>query len=226
MEIHWDGKTFKQATGKKEERFAVYAGPPPKLLGTPKIADGTGQTQYCSVMNLVDKWQLKASVVALVYDTTSANSGAYNGAAILIKKQIGRSLLECRHHIPELFIKELVELTLFFFGGHIKRGFRIRYASSDHHARWMSNAIYYTKIFLLPRTFELTDEEARKVERMAEYICLFYAKYFLQSAITSAAPANDLHFFYLMRKFKSIDLEVQRKSSSLLKDTLDTYLRS
>ena len=58
-------------------------------------------------MNLVDKWQLKASVVALVYDTTSANSGAYTGAAILIEKQIGRSLLrlECRHHIPELFIK-------------------------------------------------------------------------------------------------------------------------
>ena len=71
----------------------------------------------------------------------------------------------------------------------------------------MSKAIYYTKIFLLPRTFELTNEEARKVERMAEYICLFYAKYFLQSAITSAAPANDLHFFYLMRKFKLIDLE-------------------
>ena len=77
------------------------------MLGTPKVADRTGQTQCCSVMNLVDKWQLKASVVALVYDTTFANSGAYNGAAILIEKQIGRSLLrlECRHHIPELFIK-------------------------------------------------------------------------------------------------------------------------
>ena len=110
LEIHWDGKTFKQASGKKEERLAVHAGPPPKLLGTPKIADGTGQTQCCSVMNLekkVDKWQLKASVVALVYDTTSANSEAYNGAAILIEKQIVRSLLrlECRHHIPELFVK-------------------------------------------------------------------------------------------------------------------------
>ena len=74
MEIHCDGKTFKQVTGKKEERLAVYTGPPPKLLGAPKIADGTGQTQCCSVMNLVDKWQLKASVVALVCDTTSANS--------------------------------------------------------------------------------------------------------------------------------------------------------
>ena len=55
LENHWDGKTFKQATGKKEERFAVYAGPPPKLLGTTKINDGTGQTQSFSVMNLVDK---------------------------------------------------------------------------------------------------------------------------------------------------------------------------
>ena len=67
----------------------------------------------------------------------------------------------------------------------------------------MSKAIYYTKIFLPSRIFELTDEEARKVERMAEYICLFYANYFLHSA----APAYYLHFFYLMRKFKSIDLE-------------------
>ena len=58
-------------------------------------------------MNLVDKWQLKASVIALDYDTTSANSGAFNGATILIEKQIGCSLLrlECRHHIAELFIK-------------------------------------------------------------------------------------------------------------------------
>ena len=77
LEIYWDEKTFKQATVKNEERLAVYAGPPPKLLGTPKIADGTGQTQICSVMNLVDKWQLKTPVVVLVYDTTSANSGAY-----------------------------------------------------------------------------------------------------------------------------------------------------
>ena len=114
--------------------------------------------------------------------------------------------LERKIFPPEDYHK-LVELILFFFGGHIKRGFCICYAGSDHHARWMSKAIYYTKIFLLSRTFELTDEEARKVERMAEYICLFYAKYFLQSAITSAAPANDLHFFYLMRKFKSINLK-------------------
>ena len=142
--------------------------------------------------------------------------------------EVKKWAIDCleRKTFPREDYRELVELTLFFFGGHIKRGFRIRYAGSDHHARWVSKAIYYTKIFLLSRTFELTDKEARKVEKMAEYICLFYAKYFLQSAFTSAAPANDLHFFYLMRKFKSIDLKVQRKPLSLLKDTLDTYLRS
>ena len=87
-----------------------------------------------------------------------------------------------RKTFPREDYLELVELTLFFFGGHIKRGLRIWYAGSDHHARWMSKVIYYTKIFLLSRTFELTDEEARKVERMAEYICLFYAKYFPQTS--------------------------------------------
>ena len=99
----------------KEEQLAVYAGPPHKLLGTPKIADGTGLTQCCSM-----------------------------------------------------------ELILFFFCVHIKRGFRIWYAGPDHHPQSMSKAIYYPKIFLLSHTFKLYNEEAKKVKRMSKSICLFY----------------------------------------------------
>jgi hypothetical protein len=39
---------------------------------------------------------------------------------------------------------------------------------------------------------------------MAVYIGLFYGKYFLQTALTAAAAANDLQLFYLMKPFSVI----------------------
>ena len=35
--LHWDSKLLRLITGKKEDRLAVYASQPPKLLGIPSI---------------------------------------------------------------------------------------------------------------------------------------------------------------------------------------------
>jgi hypothetical protein len=286
--LHWDSKLFKLITGKKEDRLAVYASQPPKLLGIPSIESSTGRNQMEAVVSLVEKWSLTECIVALIYDTTASNSGEWNGAAILIEKRLNRAVLrcECRHHVAELHIKhtfkvvfgenkaptiklfqrlkedfdnvdkdeeqlkvwhwpenqddflfkqalevkiwvtncidkntfpredyrELCELILFYLGGSIPRGFFIRRPGADHHARFMSKAIYILKIYLLSGSFEMTPTELKQVERMAVYIGLFYGKYFLQSALTAAAPANDLHFFYLMKKFSVIDPEAAKET--------------
>ncbi|KZS10538.1 Cc8K15.2-like protein [Daphnia magna] len=267
--LHWDSKLFKLITGKKEDRLAVYASQPPKLLGIPSIESSTGRNQMEAVVSLVE-------------------NGEWNGAAILIEKRLNRTVLrcECRHHVAELHIKhtfkvvfgenkaptiklfqrlkedfdnvdkdeeqlklwhwpenqddflfkqalevkiwvtkciekntfpredyrELCELILFYLAGSIPRGFFIRRPGADHHARFMSKAIYILKIYLLSGSFEMTPTELKQVERMAVYIGLFYGNYFLQSALTAAAAANDLHFFYLMKQFSVIDPEAAKET--------------
>ena len=48
-------------------------------------------------------------MIALVYDTTSSNTGHKAGAVTLIEKQLGRTILKlpCRRHIHELHIKHV-----------------------------------------------------------------------------------------------------------------------
>ncbi|KZS10514.1 Cc8K15.2-like protein [Daphnia magna] len=111
--LHWDSKLFKLITGKKEDRLAVYASQPPKLLGIPSSESSTGRNQMKAVVSLVEKWSLTECIVALVYDTTASNSGKWIGAAILIEKKLNRAVLrcECRHHVAELHIKHTFKVV-------------------------------------------------------------------------------------------------------------------
>lgn len=59
-------------------------------------------------------------------------------------------------------------------------GFTIRRPVADHHARFMSKAIYYLKIYLMKMVFALYGTEENEVDRMAVYIAVYYGKYFLQ----------------------------------------------
>jgi hypothetical protein len=58
---------------------------------------------------MLDDWQLKQDVVALVFDTTASNTatGIRNGCASLIEKDLNHPLLwlACRHHMYEVHIK-------------------------------------------------------------------------------------------------------------------------
>ena len=69
----------------------------------------------------------------------------------------------------------------------------------------MSKAIYYIKNFLLQNLFPLYVAEITEVKCMALYIGVFYGKLFLQSSLTSSAPANDLRFFCAMNRYAAID---------------------
>ena len=124
---------------------------------------------------------------------------------------------------PREDYRELVELILFYLGGHVERGFFIRRPGADHHARFMSKAIYYLKMCILSNSFELNEKEKRQVTRMAIYIALFYGKCFLESSLTASAPANDLEFFHLMKQYSAIDKEAASESIKSIKRHL-SYL--
>lgn len=60
---------------------------------------------------LIQDWGVVESIVGIVFDTTSANTGVRQGACTLVESTLGHPLLwlACRHHVYELHIKHVCQ---------------------------------------------------------------------------------------------------------------------
>lgn len=113
--LHWDGKVtqFMDAQGHVyQDCNAVVISIPlsdekPQFIGAPVVTRGTGQLLARAALHCVNEWEARESIIGTVFDTTSANTGLHEGAAVHIENGLGHSLLwlACRHHIAELHIK-------------------------------------------------------------------------------------------------------------------------
>ena len=58
-------------------------------------------------MQMAKDWEIVDNIIGTCFDTTASNTGARQGAAILIESQLKRAILYlgCRHHHCELHIK-------------------------------------------------------------------------------------------------------------------------
>ena len=72
----------------------------------------------------------------------------------------------------------------------------IRRVGAIHHARFMAKAITLLKMSLLFTKYRdhFTGAEWRQVKQLAEFVALVYGRYFLQSALSAAAPRIDIQF--------------------------------
>ena len=115
---HWDGKLMKDVTGSLQEHESILVSGSPhytegKLLSVSKLVDednnptSTGEAQALAVLVQLNEWGVDKNVVALVFDTTSSNSGVRKGATVRLQKALDRPVffLACRHHVSELIIK-------------------------------------------------------------------------------------------------------------------------
>lgn len=113
---------------------------------------------------------------------------------------------ECvnQNTFPREDYRELLKSTLVFFTGDLagKHRFQFRKPGAQHHARFMSKAIYFLKIFMMSDRFELDDVEYSQVKKMAHFIALFYTKTFLRTRIACFAPINDFYFFKAILWYK------------------------
>ena len=113
---------------------------------------------------------------------------------------------------PREDYRELLELITHVLGGRIVRTsivnkeappraveFQMERPGAFHHARFMAKAIYFIKMFMLtPQLLQqglVTHFETTQIEKMSTFIILMYGQYFLQTALTAAAPRNDLEFW-------------------------------
>ena len=83
----------------------------------------------------------------------------------------------------------------------------------------MAKAIYIVKIFMLQHQIPrgvMSQQELRAVNRMAQFIILFYGKAFLQSAIPCAAPRLDLEFWRHVVKYQvwCFEIHIEHKICS------------
>jgi len=91
--IHWDGKSVKNVAGKtKTQEYCAVAITSPgvysegKLLGAMELANSTGRSQAEGVIAASEEWGATNSIRAMVFDTTSSNTGIKNGAATLLER--------------------------------------------------------------------------------------------------------------------------------------------
>lgn len=85
-----------------------------QLLGIPKIENGTGEVMAEAVFTALSNWNATNDIVAMSFDTTSSNSGQWNGAAVLLERKLNKNLLKlaCRHHIYEVVLRAVFEEKL------------------------------------------------------------------------------------------------------------------
>ena len=108
---------------------------------------------------------------------------------------------------PRNDYKEMLHLTIMYLGGNVPN-FTFKCPGPDHHARWMSKAIYFLKLALLSEKFHMKEKEKEEVRVMAEFVALFYVPSFLQSELGSRAPCNDLELIKNMKIYSRYNPEV------------------
>ena len=86
--------------------------------------------------------------------------------------------------------------------------FTMRQPGALHHARFMAKSIYLLKMYLLSDTFPMVRREKANVSRLAKFVFLLYGKYFLTTPLSTAAPRNDIEFWYDLQKYRAVDMEV------------------
>ena len=94
---HWDCKMLQDITGTSEqvERLLILMSgfQAERLLGVPKLPNGTGEATSNAVITMVHEWGIENHVKAMCFDTTASNTDIRSGACDVIETRLGKNLL-------------------------------------------------------------------------------------------------------------------------------------
>lgn len=103
---------------------------------------------------------------------------------------------------------EFLELALLFIGEKLpKKEGQVIFnpPGADHHARWMSKAIYCLKMFLFRFQFELTESELNGLRNVCIFIIKHYLENWFRCPIAAEAAYQDFNFLKTIMLDKSIN---------------------
>ena len=118
LSLHFDGKAVKEFTDgchRTQERIAIIVSSPtldsPQVLGVPAADSSKGVDQAAVVIDMIEEWNIKEKILAIVFDTTASNTGKYSGAVTLVEEDIGEACLwtACLRHVYEVHVKHASE---------------------------------------------------------------------------------------------------------------------
>ena len=113
--VHVDGKIIQLISGTVQDRLAICISIPNQtsgqFLASPELARGTGENMAHALHDCLAENEMVDKAEAVVFDTTSSNSGKWRGSVALLEELLQRVLLwlACRHHVSELCIKHAHE---------------------------------------------------------------------------------------------------------------------
>lgn len=115
--LHFDGKSFFDRNTRKyrERNCYVLTKTNEKyelVLGVPFLQNKTALSIVKEGVRICTEWDVIAFIKGLGMDTTSTNTGRYNGACVKFEQYFNKKLIwfACRHHIAELVLGSILTL--------------------------------------------------------------------------------------------------------------------
>ena len=104
--------------------------------------------------------------------------------------------------------RELLELTVIFLNGTPPRGISFRTPGPIHHARWMSKALYYLKVFIFRQEFNLNKREYQSIIDTCIFIVRLYVKTWFNAPKAYFAPRQDLQFLRDLYEYRKVNEKI------------------
>lgn len=101
-------------------------------------------------------------------------------------------------------------------GGTPKNGIKFRAPGANHHARWMSKALYAFKLYIFKKQFKINATEVNELR----YVCLFLINIYIVSwfnaPIAIKSPHQDLNMAKNLYEFRSIHKKISDAATSTI----------
>jgi hypothetical protein len=139
-----------------------------------------------------------------------------------LKTEAVESLMETLTHrkksglLPRDDYKEVAELALIILGEMPPGGISWKKPGATHKARFLNYAIYVMKMYMFSSMMGYSKEVINGLQRMATFISLIYAPFFLNASMGVDAPFNDLNLYKQLFVFQLHDQVIGEKSLEVL----------
>lgn len=130
----------------------------------------------------------------------------------VLNEQVRKDLVDfCKIELKKTIVradyKELLKLTLIFLGEDLGI-IHFRAPGPDHHARWMSKALYGLQIYLFSSQFRLSKHQEDGLKEFCLFVVLLYTKAWFRCTHSVQAPKQDLQFLKAILQYEQIDKKI------------------
>ncbi|KAG5887469.1 hypothetical protein JTB14_017324 [Gonioctena quinquepunctata] len=111
---------------------------------------------------------------------------------------------------------EFLELALIFLGGTPTNGIKFRAPGANHHARWMSKALYAFKLFMFKKQFKINATEVNGLRYICIFLIHFYVVSWFSAPLAIKSSYQDLNMVKNLYVFRSVHKQISDAATSTI----------